>query len=139
MTATEDASETAPLRALVVDDSEVVRDLIAVNLQLEGLEVTCVSDGVAALEVVGTVRPHVITLDVMMPRLGGFETVERLRADPSTAHIPIVLVTGRSQATDLSRGEALGVEAYFTKPFEPAELVAVVSRLAESGRSAHST
>lgn len=127
-----------PLRALVVDDSAVIRDLISVNLQLEGFEVTTAGDGIEALDIVTAVRPHVITLDVKMPRLDGFETVTRLRGNPATAHIPIVVVTGRAQAVDLSRGEALGVEAYLTKPFEPAELVEVVTRLARFGRPAHS-
>jgi CheY-like chemotaxis protein len=122
-------------RVLVVDDSAVIRELIAVNLQLEGLEVTAVEDGQAALEVVKELRPDVITLDVVMPRLGGFETVERLRADPATAQIPVVIVTGRAQAADVERGQALGVDAYVTKPFEPAQLVAVVSELASTGRT----
>jgi DNA-binding response OmpR family regulator len=122
------------LRALVVDDSAVIRDLISVNLQMEGFEVSTAEDGDAALELVETVRPHVVTLDVMMPKLNGFETVARLRANPATAHIPIVIVTGRAQAGDVARGEELGVEAYLTKPFEPAELVEVVTRLARSGR-----
>ena len=123
-----------PLRALVVDDSAVVRDLIAVNLQLEGLEVTTADDGEAALEEVARRPPDVITLDVMMPRLNGFDTVARLRDNPATAHIPVVVVTGRAQAADVARGRDLGVEAYLTKPFEPAELVEVVTRLAREGR-----
>ncbi len=122
------------LRALVVDDSAVIRELIAVNLQLEGFEVVTADDGLSALEKVHELEPHVVTLDVMMPRLNGLETVERLRADPATAHIPIVIVTGRAQASDIARGKELGVEAYLTKPFEPAELVDVVTRLARSGR-----
>jgi CheY-like chemotaxis protein len=123
-----------PLRALVVDDSEVIRDLITLNLQLDGLEVTQADGGLAALAIVKELRPDVITLDVMMPGMSGFETVERLRADTETAEIPIVLVTGRSQAADVARGERLGVEAYLSKPFEPSELVSVVRRLAEFGR-----
>ncbi|MGH3333405.1 MAG: response regulator transcription factor [Nocardioidaceae bacterium] len=124
------------LRAVVVDDSSVVRELIAVNLQLEGFEVMTAADGEAGLELVREVEPDVVTLDVVMPRLNGFEAVARLRSDPATEHIPIVIVTGRAQATDIARGEELGVEAYLTKPFEPAELVDVVTRLATSGRSA---
>ena len=123
------------LRVLVVDDSAVVRGLIAVNLQLEGFDVTTAADGDAAMELVAQVDPHVITLDVVMPNMAGFDTVQRLRSLPETAHIPIVVVTGRAQATDFARGEQLGVEAYLTKPFEPSELVNVVSRLATSGRS----
>jgi len=117
-----------------VDDSPVIRQLITMNLELEGFEVTAAEDGEAALRVVHEVRPDVITLDVVMPRLDGFETVRRLRADPATSHVPIVIVTARAQTGDLAQGEALGVEAYLTKPFEPAELVDVVSRLAETGR-----
>lgn len=116
-------------RVLVVDDSAVVRELIAVNLELEGFVVETAEDGVAALEAVARHRPDVVTLDVVMPRLDGFETVERLRADPATAGIPLVLVTARAAAADLERGEQLGVDGYLTKPFEPAELVALVKGL----------
>ena len=130
-----DASTEPLLRALVVDDSPVIRELISVNLELEGFDVTTAEDGAAALEIVHEVDPHVITLDVMMPRLSGLDTVARLRADPTTAHIPVVIVTGRAQASDISRGEAVGADAYVTKPFEPAELVDVVTRLARAGRS----
>ncbi len=124
-----------PARVLVVDDSAVIRELITVNLELEGFDVRAAEDGEAALAAAADLRPDVITLDVVMPRLGGFETVERLRSDPATAHIPVVIVTGRAQAADQARGEALGVDAYLTKPFEPAELVAVVRRLAAGGRA----
>jgi CheY-like chemotaxis protein len=121
-------------RVLVVDDSPVIRDLIAVNLELEGFEVAVAGDGEEALALVAEHRPDVITLDVVMPRLDGFETAERLRADPAFADIPLVLVTARAAAADLARGEELGMDGYLTKPFEPAELVALVGRLA---RQAH--
>jgi CheY-like chemotaxis protein len=123
-------------RAVVVDDSAVVRELIAVNLMLEGFEVEAFADGEQAVAACRRLDPDVVTLDVVMPRLSGFEAVQQLRADPATAHIPIVIVTGRAQASDIARGEELGVEAYLTKPFEPAELVDVVTRLATSGRPA---
>jgi CheY-like chemotaxis protein len=124
------------LRALVVDDSAVIRELIAVNLELEGFEVTMAGDGETALELARETQPDVITLDVMMPRMTGFEAVERLRADPETARVPVVMVTGRAQAADIARGEETGADAYLTKPFEPAELIEVVTRLARSHRSA---
>lgn len=123
------------LCALVVDDSEVIRELIAVNLELEGFEVHTAGDGLTALDLAVSLAPDVITLDVMMPRLSGLETVVRLRQDPRTAAIPVVMVTGRAQAADVERGDAVGVEAYLTKPFEPAELVEVVTRLARAGRT----
>ena len=123
-----------PLKVLVVDDSEPVRDLLAVNLELEGFEVRSAADGLEAIEVAMAWQPRVITLDVVMPRLGGFDTLARLRADPATAAIPVVIVTGRAQAADRARGEALAVDAYLSKPFEPTELVAVVTELARGGR-----
>ncbi len=121
-------------RVLVVDDSAAIRTLIVVNLRLEGYDVREAADGEQALEVVGEWRPDVITLDVVMPRLDGFGTLQRLRADPGTADIPVVLVTARAQAFDRERGEALGVDAYLTKPFEPADLVDMVAALARTGR-----
>ena len=127
-------SPTGAARVLVVDDSAAIRTLIVVNLRLEGYDVREAGDGEQALEVVGEWRPDVITLDVVMPRLDGFGTLERLRADPGTADIPVVLVTARAQAVDQQRGEALGVDAYVTKPFEPAHLVEVVDALARTGR-----
>lgn len=127
---------TSTGRVLVVDDSAVIRDLIAVNLELEGFDVTVAGDGEEALARVAEQRPDVITLDVVMPRLDGFETATRLRADPAYADIPLVLVTARAAAADLARGEELGVDGYLTKPFEPAELVALVGRLAREGHRA---
>jgi CheY-like chemotaxis protein len=124
-----------PLRALVVDDSAPVRDLIVVNLELEGFDVRAAADGEDGLSLAAAWHPDVITLDVVMPRLGGFETLERLRADPATAEIPVVIVTGRAQAADRERGHALGADDYLSKPFEPAELVSVVSSLARHGRA----
>lgn len=124
------------LRALVVDDSAVVRELIAVNLELEGFAVTTAGDGRTALDLARDVAPDVITLDVMMPDLNGFETLVLLRQDEDTAGIPVVMVTGRAQEVDVARGTRLGVDAYLTKPFEPAELVEVVTRLARGRRAA---
>src|SRR3954449_10846855 len=81
-------------RVLVVDDSEAIRTLIVVNLELEGYDVRSAVDGEEALEIVARWHPDVVTLDVVMPRLGGFETLQRLRADPATSDIGVVVVTG---------------------------------------------
>jgi CheY-like chemotaxis protein len=123
------AEPTRKPRVLVVDDDAAVRELITVNLELAGFVVASAEDGVAALAAVDAFGPDLVTLDVMMPRLGGFETLERLRADPRTASIPVVMVTSRTRAADRTRAEELGVAAYVTKPFEPGELVEVISRL----------
>lgn len=115
---------------LVVDDDEVIRQLITVNLQLEGFEVFTATDGQDCLDRVVDVDPRVVTLDVMMPRLDGWEAASRLRLDPRTEHIRIILLTARAQDTDVRRGERIGVDAYLTKPFDPDDLVETVRRLA---------
>ncbi|WP_228637458.1 response regulator transcription factor [Microtetraspora sp. AC03309] len=118
-------------RVLVVDDDEVIRQLIAVNLTLEGFEVETAHDGQDCLDRVHEVDPDIITLDVMMPRLDGWETATRLRTDRSTSHIKVVLITARAQEDDRRRGLGIGVDAYLTKPFDPAELIDVVRDLAD--------
>ncbi|GLX01470.1 response regulator [Microtetraspora sp. NBRC 16547] len=120
-------------RVLVVDDDEVIRQLIAVNLTLEGFEVETAHDGQDCLDRVHEVDPDIITLDVMMPRLDGWETATRLRTDRSTSHIKVVLITARAQEDDRRRGLGIGVDAYLTKPFDPAELIDVVRDLADGG------
>ncbi|RJL24450.1 response regulator transcription factor [Bailinhaonella thermotolerans] len=119
---------------LVVDDDDVIRQLIEVNLTLEGFEVATAVDGQDCLDKVETVRPDVITLDVMMPRLDGWVTATRLRDQDATRHIKVVLITARAQEYDKRRGMGIGVDAYLTKPFDPAELIQVVRDLAGAPR-----
>lgn len=122
---------TEPLgRVLVVDDDEVIRQLIAVNLQLEGFDVVTAVDGQDCLDKVRDVRPDVITLDVMMPRLDGWGTAVRLREDDETRHIRVVMITARAQDHDVRRGHEIGVDAYVTKPFDPNRLIQTVRKLA---------
>ncbi|MFC3995068.1 response regulator [Nocardiopsis sediminis] len=117
-------------RVLVVDDNEVIRQLITVNLQLEGFEVHTAVDGQDCLDRVGDVRPDVITLDVMMPRLDGWVTALRLRENEETRGMKVVLITARAQEDDVRRGREIGVDAYLTKPFDPNELIVTVRDLA---------
>ncbi len=117
-------------RVLVVDDDMVIRQLIGINLELEGFEVHLAADGEEALKQAVELMPDVVVLDVMMPRLDGLEVARRLRADPRTSGMRLVLVSARAQAADLQRGEDMGADAYVTKPFEPDDLVGVVRRLA---------
>lgn len=118
-------------RVLVVDDSDVIRTLITVNLELEGFEVVQAVDGQDALDKVIDAHPDVVTIDVKMPRLDGFDTVERLRADPRTHDLKIAMVTACAQESDLRRGDQVGVDAYVTKPFDPTTLVRTVRDLVE--------
>jgi CheY-like chemotaxis protein len=122
--------QSHPGRVLVVDDSEIVRALIRLNLELEGFEVATAVDGVDCLDKVLYVEPSVVTLDVVMPRLDGFSTAIRLRQDQRTKHLPIAIITAAAQGRDIARGREIGVDAYITKPFEPVDLVSTVRRLA---------
>ena len=118
-------------RVLVVDDSDVIRQLITMNLEMEGFEVVTAVDGQDALDKVREARPDLVTIDVVMPRLDGFDTVERLRADPETRDLKVVMVTACAQEMDLKRGSQVGVDAYLTKPFDPDVLVRTVRELVE--------
>ncbi|MEU2898351.1 response regulator [Streptomyces sp. NPDC088106] len=115
-------------RVLVVDDNKVIRQLIRVNLELEGIEVVTAADGAECLEVVHQVRPDLVTLDVVMPRLDGLRTAGRLRSDPRTRDLPLVIVSACSQY-EVDRGLDVGVDAFLAKPFDPQELVRLVREL----------
>ncbi|MGQ4328246.1 response regulator [Streptomyces hayashii] len=117
-------------RVLVVDDNKVIRQLIRVNLELEGIEVVTASDGAECLDVVHQVRPDLVTLDVVMPRLDGLGTAARLRADPRTRDLPLVVISACTQY-EVEAGLEVGVDAFLPKPFDPAELVSVVRALVE--------
>lgn len=121
-------------RVLVVDDSRVIRQLIKLNLELEGFEVTTAVDGADCLDVVHQVSPDVITLDRVMPRLDGMGTAERLRADPRTSHVPLALVSasappGSSGDGGEGRSGESVFDAFLAKPFEPVDLVRIVRQL----------
>lgn len=120
-------------RVLVVDDNKVIRQLIRVNLELEGLEVVTASDGAECLEVVHQVRPDLVTLDVVMPRLDGLRTAARLRADPRTHGLPLAIISACTQY-EVEAGLEAGVDAFLSKPFDPADLVSLVLRLIEGKR-----
>jgi DNA-binding response OmpR family regulator len=116
-------------RVLVVDDDPVIRQLIAVNLELEGFEVVEAEDGEDGIAKAIETRPDVVTLDVMTPRMDGWVAALRLRGDPRTSDVRIVIVTARAQRSDQERGRQMGVDAYICKPFDPQELIDVVARL----------
>jgi CheY-like chemotaxis protein len=124
-----------PGRVLVVDDNEAIRQLIKVNLELEGFEVVTADDGAECLEVVHRVRPDVITLDVVMPRLDGLRTAARLRDDPRTRHLPLAIISGCGRVNSPEGEDGATVtrvaDAFLAKPFEPAALVRMVRRLAD--------
>lgn len=116
-------------RVLVVDDDAVIRNLLQVNLQLEGYEVSLAADGGEALAEVARSHPDLILLDIMMPGVDGWDVAQRLKADEATAHIPVIFLTARAMRADVQRGHDIGVEGYVTKPFDPEDLLTLIGRL----------
>jgi DNA-binding response OmpR family regulator len=116
-------------KILAVDDEPSIRRLVEVNLQRAGYAITTAPDGQAALSQIARERPDMVLLDVMMPRMDGFELLRRLKADPATAGIPVLMLTARAQDADVFRGLQSGADFYLTKPFNPQELLIWVQRV----------
>jgi len=114
---------------LVVDDDPGVVRVVEINLTQEGYQVRTAGDGEEALASIAQAPPDLIVMDVMMPRLDGFETLKRLKGDPATAEIPILMLTARAQDEDVFEGYGTGAQWYLTKPFDPVELRRVVRHL----------
>ena len=110
-------------RVLVVDDDRAVRDSLRRSLEYSGYEVSTAEDGVQAMARLAAVRPDAVIMDVMMPRLDGLEVCRRLKSDPLTKDIVVVLLTAMAQDSDRERGFAAGADDYFTKPFSPLALL----------------
>lgn len=122
------ATDTTPL-VLVVDDDPDILDLVRYRLERSGYAVATASDGLEAVRLAGELRPALAVLDVMMPSLNGFEVTRRLRAEPETARIPVILLTARAQEEDVQEGFASGADDYLRKPFSPRELSARVQAI----------
>jgi DNA-binding response OmpR family regulator len=116
-------------RILAVDDEENVVRLLQIRLGKLGYEVTPAYDGESALRSVAEEKPDLVLLDVMMPRMDGFEVLRRLKSDPSTAQVPVILLTARGQFDDLAHGYGEGAHWYIHKPFDMAELEGFVFQL----------
>ncbi|MBW3606299.1 MAG: response regulator [Actinobacteria bacterium] len=122
-------------RVLVVEDDHVIRELLVVNLKMEGHEAITAADGSEALAAVDAHAPDVVLLDMMLPGVDGWEVTSRLKGDDATRRIPIVALSARAMQADVERGMALGVDHYVTKPFDPIELMQLVTTLLEQGES----
>lgn len=116
-------------RILLVDDDVLTLDVLRTILDLEEFEVSTAADGEEALAKVAADRPDAVVLDVMMPGIDGFEVCEKLKGDPATADLPIVLLTAKDRPEDRQRGEDAGADAYLTKPFSPLSLIETLNRL----------
>jgi DNA-binding response OmpR family regulator len=117
--------DAAPL-VLVADDDPDILDLVRYRLERSGYAVATADTGTEAVRLAGELSPALAVLDVMMPGLTGFDVTRRLRGDPHTAGIPVILLTARAQEADVQEGFAAGADDYLRKPFSPRELSARV-------------
>jgi CheY-like chemotaxis protein len=114
---------------LVVDDVPSELEIICRILQDVGIKVMRAIDGEEAIALIRKNPPDLVVLDVVMPRMNGFEVIRELRGDRKTAHLPVVFCTHKSTEIDRAWGTDLGADAYVSKPFEPQQLVNIVQRL----------
>src|SRR5580698_1729803 len=122
-------------KILVVEDDRDISELISYNLEREGYEIACLYDGGQAVEFVNKRKPELIILDLMLPEVDGIEICRTLKSDPNTKHIPIVMLTAKSEEADVVVGLQMGADDYIPKPFSPkvlaARIKAITRRIAD--------
>src|SRR5262247_3978222 len=120
-------------RVLIVEDESDIKNLLAFHLEREGFLVTTSRTGADALRQVRTSAPDLVLLDLMLPEIDGLEVCRRLRQDPRTASLPIVMLTAKSEEVDRILGLELGADDYVVKPFSARELVARIRAIQRRG------
>lgn len=118
-------------RILVADDSQAVREILQVSLETLGYDVVLAEDGERAMERIQRERPDLIIVDIMMPKVNGFQICRRVKSDPGTRGTPVILLTARSGQEDVFWGKDCGADEYITKPFRTQELEEAIGRLLE--------
>jgi DNA-binding response OmpR family regulator len=119
-------------RVLLVDDEPNILLSLEFLMKREGYEVVTAADGEGALRALGERVPDLVVLDVMLPKLNGFEVCQRIRSEPAWRGVRVLMLTAKGRETEMKRGLELGADAYVTKPFSTRELVAEVKRLLEA-------
>jgi len=127
--ATEADEMTRDLTVVVADDDAVLRSLLVLNLEAEGLNVHEAQNGAQALQFALTHEPDLIVLDVMMPVHDGLKVLRALKDEPTTANIPVVLLTARAAPAEIEEGWAAGADYYLTKPFHIEQLLDFIDDL----------
>jgi DNA-binding response OmpR family regulator len=110
-------------RILVVDDEIYIVHILDFSLGMEGYEVVTALDGEEALRKVSEAKPDLIVLDIMMPKMDGYETCKALKSDAATKDIPVILLSAKGRNVDMQTGYDVGADDYITKPFSPRKLV----------------
>ncbi len=121
-------------RILVADDDVDIRELVEFKLSTMGHDVVAVADGAAAIDACLAEKPDLAVLDVMMPGISGLDAIRAIRAEPTLADLPVILLTARAQETDVETGFDSGADDYITKPFSPRELASRVQALLSRSR-----
>ena len=116
-------------KILVVDDEIYIVHILDFSLGMEGYEVVTALDGEQALEKMKTEKPDLIVLDIMMPKLDGYEVCKAVKADPATKQIPVILLSAKGRNVDQTMGFEVGADDYITKPFSPRKLVERINQL----------
>lgn len=120
----------AKVKVLIVDDDAFLSGIYATKLELEGFEVASARDGEEGLKAALKEKPALILLDVLMPKLDGFEVLKRLKADPETKAVPVIMLTNLGQKEDIEKGLADGAADYLIKAhFVPAEAVEKIKKV----------
>lgn len=118
------------MRILVVEDQDAIRRMIEALVQARGYEVVAVASGAKGIDVAATAPPDIVLLDLMLPgQYDGFEVCRRLRSDPSTRSVPVVIISALDDADSRARAAEAGANAYYTKPFSPIALLKEIERL----------
>ncbi|ABE46042.1 response regulator transcription factor [Polaromonas sp. JS666] len=116
-------------RILIADDEPNIVVSLEFLMKREGFDVQVAVDGEAALQAIAAQVPDLILLDIMLPRKDGFEVCQQIRANPQWQSVKVVMLTAKGRDTEVSKGLALGADAYMTKPFSTKDLVAQVRQL----------
>jgi twitching motility two-component system response regulator PilH len=114
---------------LLVEDSPVQREMISGILKDHGWKVTIACDGVEALEQLQKFSPDLVVLDIVMPRMNGYELCRRIKSDPKTKNVPVVMCSSKGEEFDRYWGMRQGADAYIAKPFQPLELIGTIKQL----------
>ena len=120
------------VRVLIVDDEPNIVVSLEFLMQQEGYEVAVAADGEEALEALASFAPELVLLDVMMPKLNGFEVLQRIRTDSDLPNPAVIMLTARGREAEAEKGRALGADRYITKPFSTQDLVTVVHEVLDA-------
>jgi len=118
----------AKKKILIVEDEESLLKLESILLTSKGYEVRGVANGQAALEAIAEEKPDLVLLDIMLPEIDGFEVCQRIKADPETRDLPVIMLTAKKSRDDMARGEKVGADWYITKPFKSAMVIETIQR-----------